>query len=109
MVKDIHMLIREDFSFNGFVFSFLSGEGEHMHKAKPIEMVPHTRGEYLEPAGVLSHGATQELFDSLWKQGFRPKDGTGNSGHIAAVQYHLEDMRKIAFDKSVETSGGQHD
>jgi len=27
----------------------------------------------------------------------RPKDGTGNSGHTGAIEYHLEDMRKLVF------------
>lgn len=27
---------------------------------------------------------------------YRPKDGTGNAGHLEAVKYHLEDMRQLA-------------
>jgi hypothetical protein len=48
---------------------------------------------------VLSYSAAQNLMDELWREGFRPTEGTGSAGALAAVQKHLEDMRKIAFRK----------
>ena len=55
------------------------------------------RGKLIRPSFEMTDAYAQELFNELWQQGFRPKDGTGNSGHVAAVQYHLEDMRKLVF------------
>jgi hypothetical protein len=55
------------------------------------------RFEYVAPCAILSEEALQELFNQLWKEGFRPKDGTGNSGHLEAINRHLEDMRTLVF------------
>jgi hypothetical protein len=46
---------------------------------------------------TLSEDDMQAMFNQMWALGFRPLDGTGNSGHIAALEYHLEDMRKLVF------------
>lgn len=62
-----------------------------------IDAVEHSSGLSGEPAFRLSEATCQNLFDQLWRDGFRPKDGTGNSGHVEALKYHLEDMRKLAF------------
>jgi hypothetical protein len=54
-------------------------------------------GTLLKPSFNLLNAQVQELFDQLWKQGYRPKDRTGNGGHIETLPYHLEDMRKLVF------------
>ena len=54
-------------------------------------------GTFLKPSFNLHNAQVQELFDQLWKLGYRPKDGTGNGGHVEALKYHLEDMRKLVF------------
>lgn len=41
--------------------------------------------------------AEQVLMDELWDRGFRPSEGLGSAGALAATQQHLEDMRRIAF------------
>lgn len=41
--------------------------------------------------------AAQQLVNSLWEVGIRPSAAKGSAGQLSAVQYHLEDMRKIAF------------
>jgi len=45
----------------------------------------------------LSPKLAQDLMNGLWNAGFRPNDGEGSGGHIAALKYHLEDMRKLVF------------
>lgn len=40
-------------------------------------------------------GMGQELMDSLWQCGFRPTEGTGSAGSLAATQAHLKDMRTL--------------
>ncbi len=46
-------------------------------------------------------GSLQSLFNQLWNIGLRPKDGTGNSGHVESIRYHLEDMRKLVFKEKL--------
>lgn len=50
-----------------------------------------------EPFLVLAPDEMQNFFNQLWLHGFRPKDGTGNGGHIEALKYHLEDLRRLVF------------
>lgn len=45
----------------------------------------------------ITEKAAQELVNSLWECGIRPAAAKGSAGQLSAVQYHLEDMRKIAF------------
>lgn len=39
----------------------------------------------------------QALIDDLWHSGYRPTEGSGSAGSLAATEKHLADMRKIAF------------
>jgi len=39
----------------------------------------------------------QYIMDELYKIGIRPTKGQGSIGQLEAVQYHLEDMRKLVF------------
>lgn len=38
-----------------------------------------------------------ELMDELYRLGVRPTE-VGSAGQLAAIKYHLEDMRKLAFN-----------
>ena len=51
-----------------------------------------------EPTFMLSNESTQILMDELWRCGFRPSDGTGSAGQLAATEKHLEDMRRLVFN-----------
>jgi len=45
----------------------------------------------------LSLDVTQELFEQLWAQGFRPKHGAGGTVELdAARKEHIADLRKAA-------------
>ena len=50
-----------------------------------------------EPTFKLTNDETQLLMDRLWDLGFRPSEGSGSAGAMAATQKHLEDMRKLVF------------
>ena len=39
----------------------------------------------------------QHIMDQLWECSIRPTQGHGTMGQLGAVQYHLEDMRKLVF------------
>ena len=41
----------------------------------------------------------QRLMDELWRCGFRPTEGSGSAGSLAATERHLEDMRALVFKK----------
>lgn len=56
-------------------------------------------GRVIEPSFSLSPEDAQALMDDLWNCGLRPSEGSGSVGALAATQRHLEDMRKLVFDK----------
>jgi len=45
----------------------------------------------------LDQNMAQKLMDDLWDCGLRPTEGTGSAGAMAAVENHLNDLRKITF------------
>jgi hypothetical protein len=54
------------------------------------------------PTFHLSPDHAQQLFEELWKAGIRPLDGSGNPGHIGALERHLHDMRALVFKTDVK-------
>lgn len=46
----------------------------------------------------LSDAQAQELMDRLWQAGYRPAEGKGSAGALAATERHLEDMRRLVFE-----------
>lgn len=57
-------------------------------------------GVVVEPSFKMSYEHAQQLMDDLWVCGLRPSEGTGSAGALAATQKHLEDMRKLVFERS---------
>ena len=57
-----------------------------------IDVLP---GSYSEPTAQLTDTQAQELMDQLWCCGFRPTEGRGSAGALAATQQHLEDFRAL--------------
>ena len=55
-------------------------------------------GTISTPHMQLTSEEAQNLLQSLWNTGIRPKQ-EGTLGQLAAVNYHLEDMRKLVFSK----------
>lgn len=85
-----------------YEIAFFSKEFGKMFISDPLTMKEHAKHAMITPTARLSRNSMQGLFNELWKSGFRPKDGTGNSGHVEALKYHLEDMRKLIFNVSTE-------
>ncbi len=54
-------------------------------------------GMLREPTLTLSLESAQRLMDELWRCGVRPTE-EGTAGQVAAMQAHLQDMRKLVFD-----------
>lgn len=91
--------VRTDPMTDGYHFYILTDT--HFVSEIKFEERPE-EGLIIKPLAVISSRNTevlQNLFNDLWREGFRPADGTGNAGHLEAIQGHLDDMRKIAFRK----------
>ena len=59
------------------------------------------RGAIVPAAFTISPHAAQELMNQLWQYGIRPTDNSGSTGHLKALEDHLEDLRRLVF-------GAQH-
>lgn len=64
---------------------------------KPIKFEERElyEGDLYGPTVQLNKHTAQKLIDDLWDCGLRPSEGSGSAGQLAAVQNHLEDMRKL--------------
>ena len=50
----------------------------------------------------LDNAATQDLFDQLWKMGYRPSSGTSSEGALEATKLHLQDMQRLVFTNTAK-------
>ena len=73
---------------------FVIIDGCQLHPTK-IESSP--TDQLSIPFVGLTRVQAQDLANQLWEAGFRPAAANGTAGQIAAMQYHLEDMRRIAL------------
>lgn len=65
--------------------------------ARPPEMVPVEPMSAVaipEPTFRLQPSEAQRLMDDLWTAGYRPSEGSGSAGSLAATQAHLADLRR---------------
>ena len=72
-----------------------NGSTQCVATAVKFEDVPE--GEYRDPFLSITPDDAQALIDGLWSVGFRPTEGSGSAGSLAATERHLKDMQKIAF------------
>lgn len=56
--------------------------------AEPLNALP-------EPFLEVPEDVAQQLMDELWIAGFRPTEGTGSAGALAATQAHVKDLQDI--------------
>ena len=78
------------FDFNLYVWT-------RTHSAQPLVMVERPPHTFSGPCATLTDVEAQGLMDSLWDAGIRPTAGHGSAGERAAMEKHLNDMRRIAF------------
>jgi len=71
--------------------------GERHLAAKVVEWEPMNQGDLIPVAIKMDDSEAQKLCDELWKAGFRPRNGEGSTGQLAAMKDHLQDLRKICF------------
>jgi len=101
-IESTEVKVRPNYYESSFDFAIVQRLEGVRYVAKTVEMKALKTSDNITPAFTLTEEETQGLFNYLWHLGFRPEDGTGNSGHIAAIKYHLEDMRKLVFIKCEE-------
>lgn len=65
--------------------------------AVEINYAPHIPGSIITPFLHLTREEAQELANQLYAVGIQPSQAKGSTGQLAAVSYHLEDMRKLVF------------
>jgi hypothetical protein len=65
--------------------------------AHAVESVEIEDGKPLPKIARLNDMQAQGLMDELWHCGFRPSEGSGSAGALAAVEAHRDDMRKLVF------------
>lgn len=94
----MHIFIKEpDWSAQGYQMGILIKDEIGSSAVQPLLIKRLEEGDYVGPCATFQKQDLQSMFNELWRLGFRPSDGTGNSGHIEALTYHLEDMRRIVF------------
>lgn len=81
---------------------FLIKEGRAMGRTVIMDTATDDNAVSSEPTFSLSVEAAQTLMDDLWNTGLRPTEGAGSAGSLAATQRHLEDMRRLVFQKGKE-------
>jgi hypothetical protein len=90
--------LQDDISWDGVSFYAFNREQGEALKAE-LNIVKHERGELIEPVLRLSRAEAQQLMNELWQIGFRPRDGAGSLAHVESQKAHLEDMRRLVFEK----------
>ncbi len=60
-------------------------------------ITPDEEGAEQPPTLSMRDEQCQQLMDELWRVGFRPSEGSGSSGSLAATERHLADMRHLVF------------
>lgn len=83
--------------FNLHIFA---RDDENLYEVHPVKFEKKdqtTNSKCSEPVLMLLQEETQRLMDELWRAGFRPTEGTGSAGSLAATERHLEDMRALVF------------
>lgn len=76
---------------------------EIVEEVETLQFTKHKAGMYRpvdsEPMLRLTPEEAKGLMDGLWNAGIRPSDEFGTTGHLAATQKHLQDMRTLVFHK----------
>lgn len=66
--------------------------------ATAVTMAPCTDGDDVEPFLRLDAKAVQQLMDDLWHAGVRPTNVKHSDERVDAMEKHLQDMRRLAFE-----------
>lgn len=83
-----------EFSYNEYAI-YVKQDKFMLTQRGPLPFIPmETEKESLLH---LTKEEATELMDEMYRLGIRPTE-VGTAGQLAAVKYHLEDMRKLVFN-----------
>ncbi len=85
--------------YNGIEILIAANDNGKRSVARTVTLEEISPGVCCEPTIRLEYDEAQQLMDDLWQAGLRPAEGSGSAGSLRATEKHLEDMRKIAFNK----------
>jgi len=80
-----------------FDFDVYAATREHF--AVPAVMAQRGAAQRIDPVFTLTQEEAQTLANALWEAGIRPTGGHGSAGEREAMQRHLDDMRKLVFER----------
>ena len=88
---------RQPFNYSNNIY-IVQKEGNRVTSvAKVLEMETRKMGKVYPPTFEITDEEAQCFMDELWRVGFRPTEGTGSAGSLAATEKHLNDMRNIVL------------
>ena len=100
LLNNLTLRFQQRSFYGGYDFALFDLSGAKEYVSKPsVEMVELKSDESIEPLFTLRDDKCQNLMDEMWSAGFRPKDRINPDGELGAVKYHLQDMRKLYFNK----------
>lgn len=96
--------------FHEFVFLRIYRVNLVSHTAEAMktdQFEPASNGAYIYsdvPHVTFTNAEAQRLTDQLWSLGFRPTEGAGSAGAMAAKEAHLKDLQNLVdwLEKRVE-------
>jgi hypothetical protein len=99
----IRFHVESRFYANRFAIFMQDEQGERRALAKPIvfeKVEPEKEGLLsTDPALDLQASEAQELFEAMWRAGFRSKHDRGSVDTLDAARLaHIEDLRRAAFE-----------
>jgi len=75
--------------------------GEAFVTAPAVTTILHSVADKMlthPPLLTINPSDAQNLMDELWRAGIRTTEGAGSVGQLAAVNDHLQDMRRLVFE-----------
>lgn len=106
-MNNFEVFIRyEDYaqSLNFYIFVNLpDGSRKICTNLKTMRVEDYKDGEIIKPtfsiSGMLAKPFLQAMADELHKIGIKPKDKPVLQNELTATKYHLEDMRRLVFER----------
>jgi hypothetical protein len=97
--------INQSWNMGGYeLYGCWDEPGNHLIKTvEPLIFKEQERsGLSIPPIAIMKPEDLQVVMDALWTAGIRPGCGEGHIGELNATKYHLEDMRKLVFERNIE-------
>ena len=98
-MMNIKFRITERPDFIGFGYDIRLLDIENHQYVSGMEITQTRESEQIPVLFTMEKEDLIGLMNELWNLGIRPSNGSGDANAFEAVKYHLEDMRRIVFNK----------